>query len=131
MSVNAGNDLINEKRYVNPLRDWKVIKKGFPKKDLSHFDEFITSNLYVTNCNIIERICDILKIETPFAFDYPTELMGTKRLIDICKKFGATEYLSGISGRNYLDLKHFENEGIKVIFQDESKMIKQPIIDFL
>ena len=39
-------------------------------------------------------------------------------LLDICKKLGAPVYLSGISGREYLDLKMFADAGIEVRFQE-------------
>ena len=37
---------------------------------------------------------------------------------DICKKFGASTYLSGPFGRDYLDLKKFDSAKIKVKFAD-------------
>lgn len=46
------------------------------------------------------------------------DLRGSERLLDICKKTGATEYLSGPSGKDYLDAKLFENNGIKVSFHE-------------
>ena len=39
-------------------------------------------------------------------------------LLRICKKLGATVYLSGIAGRNYLEQDLFEAEGINVRFQE-------------
>lgn len=42
----------------------------------------------------------------------------TQRLVDICKYAGADTYLSGAGGRNYLDVKAFENAGIKLEFQE-------------
>ena len=41
---------------------------------------------------------------------------GTQRLVDICKKVNATEYLSGQGGKDYLDVSLFENEKIKIIY---------------
>lgn len=40
------------------------------------------------------------------------------RLLEICRLVGATEYLSGVSGREYLDLTLFERAGIGVRFQE-------------
>jgi hypothetical protein len=41
------------------------------------------------------------------------------RLINICKKLGATSYLSGAyAAEVYLDTVLFEKEGIKVLLQD-------------
>lgn len=38
--------------------------------------------------------------------------------LEICKKVGATLYLSGVSGQEYLDLEKFRREGISVRFQE-------------
>ena len=38
-------------------------------------------------------------------------------ILEICKKLKATKYLSGVSGKNYLDLESFRKENIKVVFQ--------------
>ena len=84
-----------------------------------------------TNTKIVERICNILDIKTEILSDYPTNLTSTDRIVDICMYYKADTYLSGISGKNYLDLNKFEENGIKVIFQDESKMTKKPIIEIL
>jgi len=43
---------------------------------------------------------------------------ATTLLLDICKKAGATAYLSGVAGKEYLDLTHFDEAGIEVVFQD-------------
>ena len=41
----------------------------------------------------------------------------TQRLVEICKYLGASAYLSGAEGRNYLDVTRFAAAGIEVIFQ--------------
>lgn len=43
---------------------------------------------------------------------------ATLLLLDICKKTGATAYLSGVAGKEYLDLGHFDEAGVGVVFQD-------------
>jgi hypothetical protein len=72
-----------------------------------------------------------LDLKTQIVFDYGTELKGTERLVDICLSNNATTYIAGISGRKYLDISQFDSVNIKVEFQDETKMIKSPIIDIL
>jgi len=47
----------------------------------------------------------------------PAELEATDRLIAICQAVGANTYLSGVGGREYLDLAPFEEAGIGVLFQ--------------
>jgi len=47
-----------------------------------------------------------------------TKLKGSELVLDICKKLHATEYYSGIMGRDYLDEDAFEEAGIKIVYQD-------------
>ena len=39
-------------------------------------------------------------------------------VLNICLEVGATRYISGPGGRNYLDVPAFEREGIEVVFHD-------------
>lgn len=39
-------------------------------------------------------------------------------LADICAKVGGDTYLSGVAGKEYLDLKPFEAAGVEVVFQE-------------
>jgi len=41
----------------------------------------------------------------------------SERLVNICRRFGATDYLSGAAARDYLDVAQFEAAGIRVEFQ--------------
>lgn len=129
MVVRSSGNLIPEKGYKNHARDWATITAKFPK--LAVFNDCICESLAVTNTAIIMMACDILKINTVFMKDYPTHLTGTPRLINLCKTFGADRYLSGISGKNYLDLPMFEREKIEVVFQDEATMDKRPLYELL
>lgn len=42
----------------------------------------------------------------------------TERLVNICRRFGATRYLSGSAARDYLDVSLFDQNGIVVEWQD-------------
>ena len=42
----------------------------------------------------------------------------SQRLLDICKHLDASCYISGISGKDYLDEKIFHNSGIKIIYEN-------------
>ena len=42
----------------------------------------------------------------------------TERLVNICRHFGATRYLTGSAARTYLDVALFEGNGIAVEWQD-------------
>jgi hypothetical protein len=131
MSTYKGLDPIIQKEYVKPYDDWENIKRKLPDYNLDIFDDCISLNLSLTNTKIIRKIANLLDIPTAIITDYNTGLKGDDRLIDICKNFGATTYLSGMSGKTYIDLNKFKRNNIEVIFQDESKMIKKPILKIL
>lgn len=51
---------------------------------------------------------------------------GAQRIINICKKLNADVYLSGISGKDYLDTSLFEKNNIKLEYQNyNTKEYKQ------
>lgn len=133
MSVNKGLDPIITKRYLNPEKDWIRIKNMLPEYGdvLNLFDDCISENLAHTNSKIIFKIKEFLDIKTEIFYDYPTELTSTDRLVDVCLKYKAKKYISGISGSKYLDLDKFKSNRIEVVFQDERSMIKTPVIDIL
>ena len=122
MSTKKGLTPINTKTYLNPQKDWNKIKTNLSQnKDiLNQLDSCINDDLFLTNSKIIEKLTQMLGYNTEILYDYPTKLKSTERLVDICSHYGATEYLSGISGKNYLDLNLFKNKGIKVKFQENS-----------
>jgi len=95
------------------------------------------------NMNLLYSFSKILEIKTPIIFsshlnEHSTK---TKRLVNIVKKCGGNTYLSGLGAKDYLDEELFENEGIKVIWQQfehpqysqlHGKFVeKLSIIDFL
>lgn len=129
MRVPHGLKPICDKEYIEPFKDWQKIKDGLPDHKLGEFDHCVERNLAMTNINIIRKIKKDLGIFTALLEDNPTDLTGTARLVEICKTYGATHYLSGISGINYMDLELFEREGIKVEYQ--GKQESKPIIDVL
>ena len=127
MSVNRGLEPIRDKYYIKPQEDWDRIKRIVNEPILDEFDDCITESLVKTNVSIIRRIAAMLDIETRIVYDYDTELSGTPRLVDICNTYSATGYLSGISGKRYLDFDKFE--GIKLQYQEN--IDTRPIIDLI
>jgi hypothetical protein len=121
MSVEQGKSPIVSKRYLRAAGDWmKIVNANSSTKKLEVFNDLICESLSQTNSAIIRRTLEILKIEVKVESDFPTEAVGTQRLVEICQRFGATEYLSGPSGRNYLDLQLFAESGIKVSYFESS-----------
>ena len=131
MSTNKGLEKVADKKYVEYNRDWVKIKKSLYNYDLDMFDICISSSLAKTNENIIRKICKLLNINTKIVTDYETVLTGTERLVDICKSLNATTYISGQSGKNYMDIDMFNKNNIKVIFQKDKVMFKKPILQQL
>lgn len=72
------------------------------------------------NMRSIEMLMEMfdVKIETVFASTLNASGRKTERLVDICKKVGATAYLTGVGSKDYLEEPPFEAEGIKVVWQD-------------
>jgi len=72
------------------------------------------------NITLIEAMRQAFGIEVQTARSSALGVDGTRSelLLEICRKTGATEYLSGISGKEYLDLDLFRAAGIRVEFQE-------------
>ncbi len=76
------------------------------------------NNLARFNEVAVERMAAFFGISAEFRRSSDLGIGGrsTRRLIDICKYFGASEYITGHGARNYLDHEAFEREGIKVSY---------------
>jgi hypothetical protein len=65
-------------------------------------------------------IRDWLGIDTPVFRSSQLDIHGDQsaRLVNLCRHFGATRYLSGSAARDYLDVALFSANGIEVVWQD-------------
>lgn len=74
------------------------------------------------NLELIKYILEQFEVKTKIilASELKTPQVegGSNKVLEICKKLSADTYLSGISGKDYLNLSDFETNKIKVIFQD-------------
>ncbi len=133
MSVNRGLSPIVDKQYVTFNKDWNKIKANNPnkRKVLEKFDDFIGDSLVKTNTAIIEEIVKSLNIKTKIIHDEPTELLSTDRLVWLCKQVGAKTYIAGASGKDYMDLEKFYENGIDVVFQEYPSDKKIHVLDIL
>jgi hypothetical protein len=72
------------------------------------------------NLHLLRGIMDFLDIKTPLVMASSLNASGEKGELALskCKALGGTVQFSGDGARNYLDEKRFEEEGIKLIYQD-------------
>ena len=116
------NEFYNRNRFKNKSMIFNQVKVSSDPKwkkklikqmnqnfggDFSHFylEEYICN----INMTSIRYLRNKLGIDTPLkrASDYFITSTSSQRLVDICHAAGATEYISGPHGRNYLDEKLF------------------------
>ena len=68
----------------------------------------------------IQFLKEEMGIETPLLRSSEMKLSGekTERLVSICRELGATHYLSGESGSDYISQEDFSNPGIELEYQN-------------
>lgn len=125
---------IDETRCTNQLwrkKHWASISQSYARA--AHFKEFgpcfeplyfQSEDVMLSRINhaFITTINGILGIETKISWssDYRIIAGKTERLVDICRKTGATEYLSGPAAKDYLNEGAFKDAGIGVKWMDYS-----------
>lgn len=77
-------------------------------------------SLTTLNVEIIGYLMKRLGISIPVYRAAEMDILDrnpTGRLIEICRQLGATTYLSGAVGRDYLEIEQFEQAGLRLRFQ--------------
>ena len=88
------------------------------------------------NIEFISKCCKFLKINTKLirASDLSVEGKKSKLVLNICKKFKASEYLANQGSRGYLEKDQglFDAEGIKISYNEYThKIYKQKGVNFV
>lgn len=124
----------------NPIRDaelnpsihweknhWKTLTMAYGRAP--HFQDYAPffSRLYETrwthlaplNIHALEHLASVLEIGCRFIRASELSVSGQKSelVMNLCRAVGATTYLSGINGREYLDKETFRRAGITLRFQ--------------
>lgn len=120
-----------------PSKHWKNIKHHYNKAP--YFNKYAErlEDLYMQcdedylsfiNYKFITAISGWLNIKTKlsWSWDYGVIEGKTERLVDLCVKAEATEYISGPSAKDYIQPELFEQEGIKLSFIDYSNYPEYP-----
>ncbi len=108
-----------------PQRHWDVLRQSYGRaerfEELAGFVERLyaeapRSHLSSINVHFLAAIVEHLGISTPLrlSLDYEPRGVRSERLLDLCMKAGADEYVSGPAARAYLDEALFRARGIKV-----------------
>lgn len=139
--IKIENNIFWQKKHIKTLVVYYEKSDHF-KEYKDFFEAVYNANmkwekLHDLNMKTLLYLMEQLDIDTPFYFS--SELLkshppkkGTERLIEICKELDAKIYLSGISGRDYLDKTLFEEKNIKLEFQNYvPKEYKQLYSDFI
>lgn len=108
-------------------KHWKTLyhnyhRTPFFEEFTPFFEELYRQNWHVLadlNIYAIDYLARTLGIQCRFVRVSELAAPGTKGewIVNLCKAVGASVYVSGINGRNYLDRSAFEREGIALRFQ--------------
>lgn len=127
---------ISEKKWNE--KHWKTLNANYAKA--AHFNELkeFVGNLYAQatmeylseiNYCFLSEICKWLNIQVSFQFSDASDLhetSPTQRLINICKRVGASHYYSGPAAKAYLDEGLFLKEKIELCYLDYSGYPEYP-----
>ncbi|MFW6129792.1 MAG: WbqC family protein [Atribacterota bacterium] len=96
----------------------KYFDKYFPQIEKIFSKEY--KYLIDINMETIKFMIKAFDIDTEYVFSSELNIKSqrTQRLIDICKKLGADEYLSGQGAKDYMDQELFNKNGIKLRYQE-------------
>ena len=110
---------------------WEVIRQNYKNalyfKEMSAWIEPLYMDcsfefLSEVNLYFIEAINKFLGISTTILYssEFKLEEDRTKRLVNICKDLGATDYYSGLSAKTYMNEVLFEENNIRIHYWDYS-----------
>ena len=108
-------------------KNWDLICKSYDNSPFFDLYKGTLNSVFKKKWNLIfdlnfhtlKKVLEWLGIKTEIIFDSELDVTGksSEHLLNICKKLGATKYLSGPSGSEYLNEKIFEQNKIKVEYQ--------------
>ncbi len=125
--------LLNKDVRINNEIDWKSAhwkkltrsynNSNFFKTFSSKFENIYKKNwdiLFDFNFELLNWIVDFLNIKIEIIKESELNIDGTstERLVNICKSVGATTYVSGIGGLNYLDENSFKKNSLSLEYQN-------------
>lgn len=131
LSLASPNKKINEIQIDGGIKNQKNLKRiSMAYKKAPYYNEIYPlierilasneTNLARFNGNIIKEIAAYLSMNTEILYSSEIEkngqLKGQEKLLDICKKLGASDYYNAIGGKDLYDRESFSAEGIRLHF---------------
>jgi hypothetical protein len=109
-------------KHLNTIKQ-SYSKSKYFKEHIVFFEKLYTTKFELLvdfNMYIIRYIRQLFDINTPIikSSDLNIEGGSGELLLNICKNRGASIYISGRDGRNYLNESIFEKENIKIVYHD-------------
>ena len=106
----ATKKLIKDIKVVDGPWKLKNIKKLKQNFNIDTTKIYSYNKLIDINISSIKWAMDKLNIDKPLIYSSSLSIStkGTQRLVDICKEIGATEYISGLGGKTYLEEELFD-----------------------
>lgn len=113
-----------------PGRHWDTVRQAYSRAPnfSTHATEVEAayeacrgeSRLSQINRTMLEAVGRLLGIQTRVTWSTEYEAHGTRteRVVSLCAQVGATHYLSGPSGRDYIDESLFERAGVALEYFD-------------
>jgi glutaredoxin-related protein len=112
-------------------KHWKILQSNYAKAPFfKQFKDAFEPIYYNKNLNFVSEINvsfikavnEILDIKTRIIDSRQFDLVEgkTERLVYICKKLNATDYYSGPTAKDYMDVTLFEKESINLHYFDYS-----------
>jgi len=123
----------NDKNYIKIFKTLDLLYKNSPFYSkiipiiINTFEIYKKTNTLIDgNVYFIEKILKLFNWKGKIYYSSKlniTSIDPTQKLIDMIKKVNASIYLSGVSGKKYLNLDLFKKNNIQIIFQN----FKHPI----
>ncbi len=132
VSKGARDMPINELR-INDAEDWRrkhlaTLEASYRKAEFHKDIAALAAEMIETPAEtlvdvtnpMLKAFMSQLGLTTPVEYSGETGAgaTGSDLILELCRKAGASSYISGPFGRDYLDLSAFADEGIEVVFHD-------------
>ncbi len=108
-------------------KHWKTILQSYRKaswfeqyeKELEALYAHEWSSLNELNVKLITLMMRWMNMQTPLVRSSEMKASGaaSELVLNLCLEAGATRYLSGTGGRNYLEPDAFERAGVEIVYQ--------------